>query len=251
MMYSATIHQPYFLPWIGYFSKLIHSDYFIVLDDVMYRDWFFHKRAVIKNMNKVEQKLSLPVGHNHKTPLSEVKIPKDKALIFFRKMANTMIHTYSKQPFFKEEWSAFASVFESTIATKIYLVDINIELIRYFMTIFEISHVKMEKSSEIAKGKSFENPTDRIVYLCEKKKINQVITGVGGSDKVHDKDCLHRQKICFLKQDFNTAFGSISGKYPNVIPTYSVIDSLFKNGRAMITKLLKEDVFIPQREIQT
>ena len=247
-MYYATIHQPYFLPWIGYFSKLIYSDYFIVLDDVPYRDWFWQKRAVIKNRNCVEQKLSLPVGHNHKTPLSEVRLSKAVAMRFLRKMKDTMMQTYSKQPFFKEEWQEFSPVFTKTTSTESYLVDISIELIRYFMKILDINNVNIEKSSDIVKGKSFKKPTDRIVYLCEKKKINKVITGVGGSDNVHDKECLRLNKLCFLKQDFHAEFDSVCSKYPNVVPEYSIIDALFKNGREEIKKLLREDAFIPKED---
>ena len=32
----AAIHQPQYLPWLGYFDKLLAADVFVYLDDVQY-----------------------------------------------------------------------------------------------------------------------------------------------------------------------------------------------------------------------
>lgn len=45
----ATIHRPYFLPWMGYFSKLFYSDIFIVMDDVNFTKRHFIDRTKIIN----------------------------------------------------------------------------------------------------------------------------------------------------------------------------------------------------------
>lgn len=39
-MGTAVIHRPYFLPWLGYFTKLVYADTFIVQDNfILQRDY--------------------------------------------------------------------------------------------------------------------------------------------------------------------------------------------------------------------
>ena len=55
-----SIHQPNYIPWIGYFEIMKHVDCFIFLDDVQYtkRDW--RNRNFILG-NKGKEILSIPV----------------------------------------------------------------------------------------------------------------------------------------------------------------------------------------------
>ena len=48
---TVGIHQPNFMPWVGYFYKMLHSDIFVLLDDVSYtkRDWRSRNRIRTKD----------------------------------------------------------------------------------------------------------------------------------------------------------------------------------------------------------
>ena len=46
-----SIHQPCFLPWLGYFNKIHYSDIFIIHDDVQYSKNSYFKRTLIKKNN--------------------------------------------------------------------------------------------------------------------------------------------------------------------------------------------------------
>ena len=63
-MTIVAINQPGYLPWMGFFKRIMYSDIFVFLDDVQYlkKDW--------QNRNKIRTSqswmwLSVPVKKNH------------------------------------------------------------------------------------------------------------------------------------------------------------------------------------------
>jgi hypothetical protein len=59
----VSIHQPNYLPWIGYFNKISRSDIFVIFDDVQFpigKRGFFGNRNKIKILMKL--KLTIMVG---------------------------------------------------------------------------------------------------------------------------------------------------------------------------------------------
>ena len=60
---TVSIHQPNYLPWIGYFNKIVRSDTFVIFDDVQFpvgKKGFFGNRNKIKT-NNGELWLTVPV----------------------------------------------------------------------------------------------------------------------------------------------------------------------------------------------
>ena len=45
----VTIHQPEFLPWLGFFDKASQANVLVLLDDVQFRRGYFHNR----NRNRI------------------------------------------------------------------------------------------------------------------------------------------------------------------------------------------------------
>ena len=54
------IHQPQYIPWIPYFSKIVQSDIFVLLDDVQFQKNGLQNRNYILSANG-ELRLTLPV----------------------------------------------------------------------------------------------------------------------------------------------------------------------------------------------
>jgi hypothetical protein len=47
---TVSIHQPNFLPWLGFFNKMVESDGFVLLDDVQFPSGHsFGNRVMIKS----------------------------------------------------------------------------------------------------------------------------------------------------------------------------------------------------------
>ncbi|PIR50149.1 hypothetical protein COU79_01025, partial [Candidatus Peregrinibacteria bacterium CG10_big_fil_rev_8_21_14_0_10_54_7] len=56
----AAIHQPNYLPWSGYFHKMVKADVFVFLDNVQFTKNSYQNRAKIKGL-RGEQWLTVPV----------------------------------------------------------------------------------------------------------------------------------------------------------------------------------------------
>ena len=71
----VTIHQPDFMPWLGFFDRWARSDLYIALDDVQFLRRGWHHRDKIKTLQGV-QWLTVPVEKKGKytQKINEVKI---------------------------------------------------------------------------------------------------------------------------------------------------------------------------------
>ena len=69
----VSIHQPQYLPWLGYFHKAYEADVFIILDTVQFKknDWQNRNRI---QTSQEEQWLSVPVLHDFGQKILDVKI---------------------------------------------------------------------------------------------------------------------------------------------------------------------------------
>jgi hypothetical protein len=56
----VAIHQPQFMPWLGYFDKMDQPDYFVLLDNVQYKKNEWQNRNRIKSPQG-PQWLTVPV----------------------------------------------------------------------------------------------------------------------------------------------------------------------------------------------
>ena len=70
---KIAIHQPQYLPWIGYFDKIDKADVFVLLDDVQYKKNEWQNRNRIRSSNGW-QWITVPVQHNFGEKIDQVKI---------------------------------------------------------------------------------------------------------------------------------------------------------------------------------
>src|ERR1035437_4150954 len=96
-----TAHQPAYLPWLGYFDKIIKSDIFVYLDTVQFEKNSFTNRNKVKTPQGAAW-LTVPVkikGHIGKT-MMEIEI--DNSQDWRKKHLNTIFMNYKKAARFEE-----------------------------------------------------------------------------------------------------------------------------------------------------
>ncbi|MBU0951321.1 MAG: WbqC family protein [Elusimicrobia bacterium] len=216
----VSVHQPQYIPWIGYFHKIAKSDEFIFLDNVQY------KKREFQNRNKILTKngsiwLTVPVITKEKfyQKISEVAI--DNTVRWQEKHWESIKTNYNHSKYFKDYQNSFEAMYAKTWSK---LVDLNSEIIFLLLKIFDIkTPVKVESELNIT-GTS----TQRIINICEKLNSDTYLSGAGGKEYM-DESLFEKEKIKLIYQDFKHP--QYSQAYPGGFEPYmSAIDLLFNCG---------------------
>ena len=133
----VAIHQPQYLPWLGYFDKMRRADMFCFLDNVQYKknDW--------QNRNRLKtdqgwQWLTVPVCNRFPQKINEVKICHEGTRI--NKQKTSLITAYTKAPFLHDHLGFIEKTFLSDTER---LIEINLKIIMY---LFEQFHSVLRHS---------------------------------------------------------------------------------------------------------
>lgn len=96
---KVAIHQPNYLPWMGYIDKISKVDIMVFLDDVQYSNEGGHNRNLIKTSNGM-QFLTVPVEQHLGDKINQVKT-KDE-LPWKKKHLKSIEMNYRRSPYFDE-----------------------------------------------------------------------------------------------------------------------------------------------------
>ena len=148
-MTIVAIHQPEYLPWLGFFKKMMNSELFVLLDDVQFRKKGWQNRNRIRT-NKGTALLSVPV-HSHLYPnINKIAIDNNKN--WSSKHKKSILYNYAAAPCFEEFKGSIEKLFEKKFE---YLIDLNTEIIKFVMNELEIkSKIIFSSSLEIPQNGS-------------------------------------------------------------------------------------------------
>jgi hypothetical protein len=212
----AIVHQPYFLPWMGYFNKLAHATDFVVLDDVQYRPRYYHNRAAMKDHAGERAWLTFPVHHHHRSLLRDVEtIPSNLSAIL-----KTLQRTYGRAPHFGTHWTPIASALQHRGNS---LVELNVTL----MAILELPSVRFWYSTQVTSTK---DPTERLIHCCKAVGANTLIMGEGGSLECHDLDRLRSAGLSLEIQRYASKHPVYPQGKGSFIGGLSAADAIFRVG---------------------
>lgn len=223
----VSIHQPQYLPWLGYFDKIAGCDIFIFLDNVQFKKNEWQNRNKIKTDQKW-QWLSVPVIHRFGQKINEVEI--NNTVRWGKKHLQALATNYSKAPFFKEHLDFFVETYAQEWKR---LLDINLHLIQYLAKALGISNKKFHLASEY---QSREGPTERLVDLCKLVGADVYLSGQDGA-KYLDLDEFKKEGIQVIFQSYkHPLYPQLFGEFE---PHLSVVDLLFNCGPESLSILRK------------
>jgi len=224
------IHQPEYLPWLGFFKKMMNVELFVFLDDVQFRKKGWQNRNRIR-INDGTTLLSIPV-HTHSYPkINEVTIDNEKNWSIRHK--KSILYNYARAPYFDEIKDFIESIFEKKFQ---YLVDLNTEIIKFIMNELEIkSKIVFSSELEISKKGS-----DRVLDICKAVDADHYITGTFWAESNLRVEEFKKSNIDVEFQKFqHPIYKQIHGEF---IPEMSIIDLLFNEGRKEAKKILQNSI---------
>ncbi len=223
-----TIHQPEYLPWLGFFDRIQKSDVFVVLDDVGYQKNGFINRNRIKTKDGAKW-LTIPVkDRSPNKKINEVVIDngknwKDSQLSLIRV-------NYFSAPYFKEYYDFLEDAFSKTWDT---IADLDFYLIESIINFLGIQ-TKITKSSDLkVKGEK----TERIVNICKNFGADTYLSGPGGKNYM-DLSLFEKEGIKVIFQEFLHPQYQQQFMEKGFLPHMSVIDLLFNCGPKSYKKLI-------------
>ncbi|MBD3393253.1 MAG: hypothetical protein GF418_14105, partial [Chitinivibrionales bacterium] len=101
---KIAIHQPQYMPWVGYFHKMASVDVFVFLDDVQFKKNEWQHRNRIRNAQGW-QWLSVPTSYKFPQRIHEVRVKSE--LEWEKKHLRSLEMCYGKARFFDEYIDAF------------------------------------------------------------------------------------------------------------------------------------------------
>jgi hypothetical protein len=174
-------HQPDYLPYGGFFARMLMVDAFVLVDHVQFEKKSFQSRNRIAG----DVQLSVPVRtHGRFTqPIAAVEIAEPEGRWRTRHW-RSLQQCYAKAGAFSRHEPFFADLY-SRAWTR--LVDLNLVIIEYLCRCFGID-TPLVRSSALAVGRP---GTELLVELCHAVGAQEYVSGPGGLDYVKDAVLLH------------------------------------------------------------
>ena len=215
-----SIQQPEFMPWMGYFDKVVNVEKVVFLDNVQFKKRYF------ENRNKIRSKdgwiwLTTPVitKGRFNQDINEVLIDNEKN--WQDKIAKTLIINYQRSPYWNEVGLDFIDLIKSKWNK---LIDLNISIIQFFLNLFEINRPWVLASDLKTKNSG----SDLILEICQKTNASHYLSGSFG------KNYLNEEK--FISNNVNLAYQDFKH------PEYSQIHNGFIHSMSILDLYLNHGI---------
>jgi hypothetical protein len=214
----VSVHQPQYLPWLGYFDKIDKADVFVLLDNVQFKKNEWQNRNKIKTAAG-EQWLTVPVMYRFPQLINEVEVNNKER--WQHKQQQAVISNYKKAPYWGTLEPFFTDLFQSQWQT---ISQLNTHVVKALAKVLGIE-TPLHIASEM--GNFPEDPDERLIAITKHFGADTYLAGSGGHDYM-DMDKYDRNSIKVLFQDYkHPVYGQLFGDF---VPYMSVIDLIFNNG---------------------
>ncbi len=223
----VSIHQPNFLPWIGYFYKIYSSDIFVILDTAQYEKNSFSDRNSIKTSSSIIP-IKLPVKYDHYTDSYRDVVVKTNSY-WIEKTLRTLEYNYKKARYFNQIYEDIQK----------WLNCPNLSLSEYnSYSILDICN-KLGFGTQIRFAHDLNicsTSTQRLIDICKYFNADVYLSGKGGS-KYQDENEFFKNNIFLQYTNFShPVYNQLWNEFS---PNLSIVDLLFNEGYEQSSEIIK------------
>jgi hypothetical protein len=213
----VAIHQPQYLPWLGYLDKLDSADVFVILDTVQF------KKHEWQNRNRIRTKegwqwLTVPIIDRFPERIDQVEV--NPHVDWRRKHTRAFRLHYGKAPYWGTLGPALLALFERPWAR---LWELNVALLDLLCDQLGIATPRILASTLPAR----EEPTDRLIDLCRALGGSTYLCGEAGPAYM-DLDAFARAGLAIVSQAYQHP--TYPQRYTPFVSHLSVVDLLLNCG---------------------
>lgn len=217
----VSVHQPHFLPWLGYFNKALSSDVFVLLHTVQYRKNYYQNRTRIRNVDGQPLWLTLPVHAHLGMRIDEVRIAEPR---WRERVTKTVEQCYRKTPFLSAVWPPLK---EALAGSEDSLDAVNEAAFRSVLGLLGGTAVRVVRSGDLAACAS--DPTLRLVEICRELGATRYLAGRGGRRYMR-VDEFERAGIEVVWQEYDAAAVTYPQGAGEFLAGLSILDALVHLG---------------------
>jgi hypothetical protein len=232
------IMQPYFFPYLGYFSLINYVDKWIAFDQVqyIYHGWI-NRNRILHPSGNAWQYINVPlIKHSRNTQINQIQIFNLSACK--QRILSQLQHYKKKAPYFNETILLIEMCLTNDTTS---LTELNVNILRKICSKIGISEkIEVYKELQIDAG-PVNDPGDWALKISQKIGANEYVNPIGGIE-IFDKNKFEDSGINLKFLNFkNPVYNQYNNEF---IPGLSVIDVLMFNSIDNIKSMLYSFEFI-------
>ncbi|HKU46617.1 MAG TPA: WbqC family protein [Burkholderiales bacterium] len=225
----VAIHQPHYLPWLGYLQRMARADLFIVLDHVQFERGNYQNRSQVR-VNGAPHWLTVPVQQR-----SQKECIVEKAIDNSRRWGlqhfETLRRAYASAGFFGLYATDLRAILDCEYQR---LADLNEHTLGFLRNAFDIRTPLVKSSGLGVDGAK----SELVLNLCKAVGASALLVGLGGSRHYLDRAAFAEAGIALQLQEFTHPVYRQRGT--GFDAGLSAVDLLFNCGPASRGILLGE-----------
>ena len=222
---KVAIHQPHFLPWLGYLDRMMQADLFIILDHVQFERRNYQNRTQIRVEDEARWFTVPVVQLSQKERIIDKRVdnpPEPTARWWGPNSFQTLRFGYRKAPYFERYAPAIKTILETRWDR---LADLNKATLDFMREAFDID-TPIARSSELnVEGQR----SGLLLNLCKAVGADTFLGGMGGSRTYLELEAFEKAGVKVEWQQFEHPRYVQCGS-TTFIPGLTALDALFNCG---------------------